>query len=263
MGKFIDMTGWIMSEHGVKDSRLTVIKRDDDGFNNKRNCAHWICSCSCGNPSTVIVSGSHLRKGHTLSCGCLKECRKPKINKKSNIYSQKLTDENGEYYLIYSTNTSDVGYIDADMLESVQKYCWHVDSYGYFVSQTRTNDGKRKNIKMHQLLFDKWVDHVDRNKLNNRKYNIRSCTRNDNTHNSNIRSDNSSGYIGVSWNKTNNRWEARIMCNNKNIFLGGFSNKMDALIARLNAEYKYFGFEFAPQRHLFKQYNIIENYKVQ
>lgn len=257
MGKFIDMTGWIMSKHGVQNSRLTVIKRDDDDLNNNRNCAHWVCSCSCGNPSTVIVSGSHLRGGHTLSCGCLKECKKPNINKKSNIYSQKLTDENGEYYLIYSTNTSDIGYVDANMLEDVQKYCWHVDSYGYFVSQTRTDDGKRKNIKMHQLLFDKWVDHADRNKLNNRKYNIRSCTRNENTHNANIRSDNASGYIGVSWNKTNNRWEARIMCDNENIFLGGFSNKTDALIARLNAEYKYFGSEFAPQRHLFKQYNII------
>ena len=262
MGKFIDMTGWIMSEHGVPDSRLTVIGRSEDSLNNKRNCAHWICSCSCGNTDAIIVSGSHLRNGHTLSCGCLKTSSKRNGNKKSNMYSQKLADENGEYYLIYSTNTSDIGFIDADEIQNVQKYCWHVDSYGYFVSQI-TNDGKRKNVKMHQLLFGKWVDHADRNKLNNRKYNIRQCTRNDNTHNSSVRSDNSSGYIGVSWNKTNNRWEAYIMCNNKKMFLGGFSNKTDALIARLNAECKYFGYEFAPQRHLFKQYNIIEDYKIQ
>ena len=218
MGKFVDMTGWVMAEHGVPESRLTVIERDYADLNNKRHCAYWVCSCSCGNPDRVIVSGSHLREGHTLSCGCLRSVGKNKSNKKSNIYSQKLIDENGEYYLIYSTNTSDIGYIDADMLEDVIKYCWHVDSYGYFVSQTKINKGKRKNIKMHQFLFGKWVDHADRNKLNNRKYNIRPCTRSDNTHNASIRSDNSSGYTGVAWNKTNNRWEAYITCNNEKFF---------------------------------------------
>ena len=58
-----------------------------------------------------------------------------------------------------------------------------MDSHGYFTSQEVTSDGKRKHIKMHQLLFGKWVDHADRNKLNNRRYNIRPCTRNDNNHN--------------------------------------------------------------------------------
>lgn len=38
--------------------------------------------------------------------------------------------------------------------------------------------------------------------------------------------------------------------------LGYFANKNDAVIARLKAEAKYFG-EFAPQRHLFEEYNIV------
>lgn len=32
MGRFIDMTGWVMSEHGVSDSRLTVVERAEDGI---------------------------------------------------------------------------------------------------------------------------------------------------------------------------------------------------------------------------------------
>ena len=48
---------------------------------------------------------------------------------------------------------------------------------------------------------------------------------------------------------------ARIVLNKKDIYLGRYSNKEDAIKARLEAEIKYFG-EFAPQRHLFEQYGI-------
>lgn len=40
--------------------------------------------------------------------------------------------------------------------------------------------------------------------------------------------------------------------------LGSFSDKEDAIKARLQAEAKYFK-KFAPQRHLFKQYGILED----
>ena len=48
---------------------------------------------------------------------------------------------------------------------------------------------------------------------------------------------------------------ARIVLNKKDIYLGRYSNKEDAMKARFEAEIKYFG-EFAPQRHLFEQYGI-------
>ena len=66
MSKLIDMTGWIMKEHGVPDSRLTVVER---GGRAKSKEVKWICQCECGN--TIEVTSSHLRSGHTLSCGCL------------------------------------------------------------------------------------------------------------------------------------------------------------------------------------------------
>ena len=43
--------------------------------------------------------------------------------------------------------------------------------------------------------------------------------------------------------------------NNKEVFLGWYKNKEDALRARLQGEAKYYGLD-APQRHLFKQYGI-------
>ena len=61
--------------------------------------------------------------------------------------------------------------------------------------------------------------------------------------------------IGVVYDRNREKWMARIVLNKKDIYLGRYSNKEDAIKARLEAEIKYFG-EFAPQRHLFEQYGI-------
>lgn len=65
MGKFIDMTGWIMSEHGVPDSRITVINRAE----NQGKHTAWNCVCECGNK--IVIRGDQLRSGIAKSCGCL------------------------------------------------------------------------------------------------------------------------------------------------------------------------------------------------
>ena len=51
------------------------------------------------------------------------------------------------------------------------------------------------------------------------------------------------------------KWASKICVNYKTIYLGEFLNKVDAIKARLSAEVQYFG-EFAPQKHLFDQYEI-------
>lgn len=65
--KTIDMTGWIMSEHGVVNSKIIVLHQ----VPSKGGHALWACKCSCGNPQSFVVDGGNLRSGHTLSCGCL------------------------------------------------------------------------------------------------------------------------------------------------------------------------------------------------
>ena len=45
----IDMTGWIMSEHGVADSRLTVLCQSEDHITPRgQRRAMWLCECECG-----------------------------------------------------------------------------------------------------------------------------------------------------------------------------------------------------------------------
>lgn len=72
MGK-INMTGWIMKEHGVPDSHLTVIKENKEYKNNnniKSAELYWDCQCDCGKIKTI--AGSHIRRGDVKSCGCLR-----------------------------------------------------------------------------------------------------------------------------------------------------------------------------------------------
>lgn len=100
----IDMTGWKMSEHGVQDSRWTVIKRAET----KTPEARWLCECSCENKTQKILSGSDLRKGKTKSCGCLrkeiaKSRTKYKINEKYGALTiiEDTTNRNNSGSIIY------------------------------------------------------------------------------------------------------------------------------------------------------------------
>jgi len=66
MGK-IDMTGWIMKEHGVPESRWTVLYELPERTSNR--AIIWHCKCECGNECDV--NGYLLRSGQSKSCGCL------------------------------------------------------------------------------------------------------------------------------------------------------------------------------------------------
>ncbi len=267
MGRFIDMTGWVMAEHGVPESRLTVIELDHKEVKNGRTRIFWKCVCTCG--KHIVVLGHNLLKPKkpTRSCGCL---GKEKIqqqgfkNRKYNQWSEKLTDEHGDYYIGYTRNTGEPFYVDAQDFPTVKEYCWRSHhpsktSPDFKVLLAHVLGSGRKNIKMHQLIGCNGWDHIDHNELNNRRYNLREASQLDNVRNSKRGRNNTSGFIGVSWQASVNKWRARIMIDYKEIRLGYFDNIEDAVKARLEGELKYFG-EFAPQRDLFEQYGVkIEN----
>ena len=57
----------------------------------------------------------------------------------------------------------------------------------------------------------------------------------------NLNRNNTSGVIGVHWDKVIKKWRARVMLNGKSKHLGYFTNKEDAIKARKEGEIKYFG----------------------
>lgn len=125
----------------------------------------------------------------------------------------------------------------------------HKTGKGYLVASL-----DRKKYFLHRMAWlyvygrhpEGEIDHINRNKSDNRISNLRECTRGQNLANQSIRTDNTSGTIGVYWSKQAKKWQAYINFGNSRIHLGLHDKIDDAVQARLAAEKKYLG-EFAPQ----------------
>lgn len=87
-------------------------------------------------------------------------------------------------------------------------------------------------------------DHINRDKLDNRRSNLRFVTHGQNLQNSGPRpkkAAKSSQYKGVYWHKQNYAWTAVVTVNYRNIHLGGFATEEQAALAYNRAARKYFG----------------------
>jgi len=88
------------------------------------------------------------------------------------------------------------------------------------------------------------VDHINRNKDDNRFENLRLACQYEQNGNTNLRSDNTSGIKGVTWAKARKKWEAKIHRQSKTYMLGRFQTQEEAAVAYQKAAKDYFG-EFA------------------
>jgi len=113
MSKLIDMTGWVMREHGIEDSRITIIKEDKDYClrnSIKYKKTYWFCLCDCGN--TFSAKGSDIKRGAVKSCGCLQKEKVSKLNKKellNQVFGKlKVLEEDKDYSLKYNIKTKEI-----------------------------------------------------------------------------------------------------------------------------------------------------------
>lgn len=119
-------------------------------------------------------------------------------------------------------------------------------SSGYWRMKYR---GKGWLVHRFVFLWDKgylpeMVDHKDRDVSNNSPYNLRAADRGHNTINSVARSDNTSGYKGVTWHKNVGKWHASVFKNGRRYYCGVYENKHRAAEAYNVKAFELFG-EFA------------------
>ena len=83
------------------------------------------------------------------------------------------------------------------------------------------------------------VDHINRQKWDNRENNLRLCNKSQNAYNSKLNTNNKSGVKGVYYRKDTRKWSAEIKHNYKKISLGCFDTKEEAAKARAEASVNY------------------------
>ena len=123
-----------------------------------------------------------------------------------------------------------IALVDDEDYEYINQWKWCYHSEGY-----AKNNSLEKMRFMHREILhiqDKVdIDHINGNKLDNRKENLRVCSRSQNMANSKKHKNSTSKYKGVSWSRSKKRWRVTIMKNRKAYFLGLFDNPVDAATA--------------------------------
>lgn len=120
-------------------------------------------------------------------------------------------------------NIIDYAIIDLEDVDKVKYIKWRINCNGYVMNNSR------HNWFLHRLILnvDTYVDHINGNRLDNRKCNLRICTKQENKMNIPI-------YKG--YYKIKDKWIAKIKQNGKQLHLGSFVYEEEAAYARWSAE---------------------------
>lgn len=145
--------------------------------------------------------------------------------------------------------------VDDEDYEEISKYTWLASERGYAL-RCAYQDGKTDTVLLHRQVIGAQkghvVDHINRDKLDNRRSNLRIVTQAQNTMNRSGNKSNISGFKGVYWQKNRQNWQARISKDYKQIHIGTFDDleeaarAYDAVAANLFGEYAVLNFPDSP-----------------
>lgn len=202
---------------GMRFGKWTVLET----FSNN-NKGRVICQCECGRIREVDTYS--LTHSGTKSCG---SCNT-------------IIDE-GEFMRCITANGSSFLFSHED-LSKVESHTWRI-SRGYV---TATINGR--TVYLHKYLMDAdsatQVDHISRDRLDNRRPNLRFANHAQNQWNKDVRRDSTTGYTGVCFDKRSNKYIAYINANKNREYLGYYSVAEDAALAYNEAAVRLHG-EFA------------------
>ena len=144
----------------------------------------------------------------------------------------------GDIAYLYTSKNERITISSLD-IPKVMQITWHIHKSGYVQGRLAN-----KIIKLHRYIMDcpqdLFVDHIDRDKLNNTRNNLRICTRKINNQNKGVYKNNHAESKGVSFIPRLNKWRARVYIEGKEIHLGVYDTKDEAISQRILAEKTYY-----------------------
>lgn len=139
------------------------------------------------------------------------------------IHTFKITQRNGDEHTVY---------VDEQDRALVEQHIWRVNSSGYAATDVCTQTVPRQSyVLLHRLLMNPGelhIDHINRNRLDNRRCNLRVCTQTQNNRNRCKQVNNTSGYRGVV--QYRGKYTVRISLNGTDTYHGYYTSKHSAAI---------------------------------
>ncbi|MDI6808162.1 MAG: HNH endonuclease [Candidatus Eisenbacteria bacterium] len=133
--------------------------------------------------------------------------------------------------------------VDGEDFEWLSQWKWHYSQCGYAVRSVYK--GNPATIPMHRMILQTPrghdTDHVNGNKLDNQRRNLRVATRSQNMMNAKKRADNTSGYKGVSWFRETRKWCAKIQIDGRSYNLGYADTREEAFLIYSRRAKELFG----------------------
>ncbi|WP_320533628.1 HNH endonuclease [Robbsia andropogonis] len=111
---------------------------------------------------------------------------------------------------------------------------WYASNWGYAKTSIVDGDGKKTETSMHRFILGlkngdgKEVDHINGNRLDNRRINLRICSHAENIRNRGALRTNNSGYKGVYWVSARKKWRSSLWFDGKFFHVGYFTSPQSA-----------------------------------
>ena len=121
--------------------------------------------------------------------------------------------------------------IDESDYAAASKFNWQLATIGYAIGWIPDATGTRRRTLLHRWLIGEptdEVDHINQNRLDCRRCNLRLATHAENAWNGTLRSTNTSGFRGVFWHPRLKKWRARITWQGRGIHIGVFTDITEA-----------------------------------
>lgn len=223
----------------------TVLYHAAVGIKKRRN--YWRVQCKCGRESmlpTATLTGRHSRRCRSCAMRLVHARNATGSHRRSKkINACVLKAKTAHITLKGGTEVV----IDREDYDRVRDYNWFLTGVSKYAAAWQ---GKNKpRLLLHYVIMnhshedsDKIVRHRNGNVLDCRKVNLEIVSMSEGLHQAaRKRANNTSGYIGVTWNKQHDRWQSKITVDYKQVWLGLYDDPRQAARAYDQAKTKYFG----------------------